>query len=144
MSPKWLGSLVRARQIQKDAAQQELVAAETFGRAAHARVQREEERVEALSAFDEETSVPAFVAASVALQAAAATHSAARTAADQADARTADRRAALLSAAIACESADELAQRIAAEAAVHAQRATQRDLDEIAADTHRRGSGARP
>jgi putative heme iron utilization protein len=142
MTAKWLGSLVRAREIQKDAAHQQLAAAERSGRAAHARAQRHADRIAALAGQEEVTDVPAFVAASVALQAAAATHSAARTAAEQADVQTADRRAVLIAAAIACESAGELARRIAVADQERTNRATQRDLDEVAADLHRRTAEA--
>ena len=142
MSPKWLGSLVRARQIQQDAAQLSLANAERLARARHARVHREAERLDELGVPIPPTDVPAFVAAAVALQAAAATHAAARTAAHRADEVSAERRVVLRDAAIAANSAEELQDRARAVERAQAARATQRDLDEVAAGIHRRLSEA--
>jgi flagellar export protein FliJ len=140
MSAQWLTSLVRARQIQQDAAQQQLAEAERGVHSARARVRREAERLDALAAAAEETDVPAFVAAAVALQAAAATHAAARTAAQQADDHADSRRGALHEAAVAASSAEELQERAARAERERAARAAQRDLDEVAAGIHRRTS----
>ena len=65
---KWLTTLVRARQLQEDSAQQQLAEAERQARRAHQRAHYDAERIEALSAEQTELTVPAFVAAAVALQ----------------------------------------------------------------------------
>lgn len=138
MSATWLGRLVRARQAQQDAAQLRLAEAERIRLAAHRHVHHETERLEALTAGVNERDVSAFVAAAVALQAAAATHAAARNAAQQADEHSAERREQLRSAAIARQSADELKERADLVEWQRASRAHQRDLDEVAAEIHRR------
>jgi hypothetical protein len=69
---RWLTSLVRARQLQEDAARQRLATAERIKQRANARVRYDEERLESLRDVQAESSAPVFVAAAVALQAAAA------------------------------------------------------------------------
>jgi hypothetical protein len=138
MSPKWLGSLVRARQMQEDAAQQRLADAERGARAARFTERRESKRLDALDAPDNANDGAAFVAATVALQAAAATHAAARVAAVQADVATGERRAELRDAAVAANSVEELQRRMVQIETERAARIAQRDQDEIAAGMHRR------
>jgi hypothetical protein len=142
MSPKWLGSLVRARQMQEDAAQQRLAVAERGARAARLAERREAQRLDGLDAPDDASDGAAFVAAAVALQAAAATHAAAQFAAAQADEATGVRRTELRTAAIAANSVEELQNRMVRVETERAARVAQRDEDEIAAGIHRRRSEA--
>jgi flagellar export protein FliJ len=137
MSPRWLNSLVRARQLQEDAAKQNLATAERLARRAQDRVRLVDERLDSLVAVEAEQSVPAFVAAAAALQAIAATHAAARHAAAEAEGEVARTREDLGDSARRRMGAEELQDRYVsgerARAAAHAQR----DLDEIAARVHR-------
>lgn len=140
MSPRWLTSLVRARQIQEEAAQQRLADAERGSYSARRKEKHEALRVDGLSGPAQASNGSAFVAASVALQAAAATHAAARTAVVRADVLTGQRRTELRDAAIAADSVEELQNRNLAVEAQRAARAMQRDQDEIAAGIHRRNA----
>ena len=137
MSPKWVSSLVRARQLQEDAAKQELATAERLALRAQARVHHADERLNSLVSAEAEQSVPAFIAAAAALQAVAATHAAACEAATQAETDVERNRAQLGDTARRRKGAEELQERYVsverARAAAHAQR----DLDEIAARVHR-------
>jgi hypothetical protein len=140
MSAKWLSTLVRARQLQEQAAQQELANAERRARRAHARVHTDAERLDGLSSDVAELTVPAFVAAAVALQAAAATHSAAIASAVYADTETDERRASLLTAAQARHTAEELQERAISVEMLRRAAGEQRVLDEVAAGIHRRAT----
>lgn len=140
MSARWLTSLVRARQLQEDAARQRLATAERIKQRANARVRYDEERLESLREADAECSAPVFVAAAVALQAAAATHAAAVHMAESAAADETERRGELGAAARARRSAEELAERADAAEQLRLNRAAQRDLDEIAARVQRDGA----
>jgi len=108
MSPKWLNSLVRARQLQEDAAKQHLATAERLARRAHDRARVVDERLDSLVAVEAERSVPAFVAAAAALQAVAASHAAARQAAAQAEGDVARNREQLGNSARRRMGAEEL------------------------------------
>lgn len=141
MSPKWLGSLVRARQMQEEAAQQRLADAERGARRARSAERREAQRLDSLCGPGEARDGAAYVAAIVALQAAAATHSAARTAAVSADVMTGQRRGELREAAVASNSVEELQRRVVRVEAERAARVAQRDEDEVAAGIHRRNRG---
>jgi flagellar export protein FliJ len=144
MSPKWLTSLVRARQVQEDFAKQQLATAERLATRAHARVRYDNDRVESLVEAGAELNAPSFVAAAVALQAAAATHAAALRAADDAVARVADRRGDLTEAARARYVAEELHEKHATAERQRAGAFAQREMDEIAARVFRDGTdGAR-
>lgn len=134
---RWLTSLVRARQLQEDAARQRLATAERIKQRANARVRYDEERLESLRDVQAESSAPVFVAAAVALQAAAATHAAAVHLAAAAEADETERRGELGDAARARRSAEELADRAAVAEQVRLSRAAQRELDEIAARVQR-------
>lgn len=138
MSPRWLSSLVRARQLQEDAARQQLASAERSARRAHQQAARDAERLDSMTgAESEQRSVAGFVAAAAALQACAAAHSAARVAASNADGAVETNRALLGDSAKRRMGAEELEERYVsverARAAAHAQR----DLDETAARMHR-------
>jgi len=136
MSPKWLTSLVRARQIQEEAAQAELAEARLRGRSAKQRVRSEGDRLDALCANQVPEAAAAFVAASVALQAAAATHAAAVETANDAQ-RTEDaRHVALSEAARARLAAERLHENHTERERVAAARAEQRDNDEVAGYRH--------
>jgi flagellar protein FliJ len=138
MSPKWLATLVRARQLQEDSAAQQLAEAERRARRAHARLRYDTERLEALTGDQAESTVPAFVAAAVALQAAAATHAAAAASADHADTETSERRGQLLEAARARHSAEQLQERAVTVEQLRLAAVEQRNLDDVAAAIHRR------
>lgn len=133
MTAKWLTSLVRARQLQEDAAKLELATAQRRMRAARERIRYDDERLDSLTAAEAGGNASAFVAAAVALQAAAATHSAsvrlAEHAATVADTRTDE----LGEAARARRVAEELHDRAEAAERRRALLAQQRELDEIAA-----------
>lgn len=137
MTPRWLNTLVRARQAQEDLAKQQLAGAERSLSRAHARVRYDESRVESLCAADAEDSAPAFVAAAVALQAAAATHAAAVRAAEEATWSVADRRDALGAAARARRTAEQMQEQHVTAELDRAAASAQRELDEIAARVHR-------
>lgn len=137
MSARWLNSLVRARQLQEDAAKQNLASAQRSAHRAHERVRYNADRLDSLTAAGAEESATAFVAAAVALQAAAATHSAAVGCATDADGVAAERLDDLGAAARARRSAEELNERELAAERQRAAHAAQRDLDEIAARVHR-------
>lgn len=134
---KWLTSLVRARQLQEDAARQRLASAERIKQRANARVRYDEERLASLCEAGSEANAPAFVAAAVALQAAAATHAAAVHMAQDAQHEEDGRRGELGDAARARRSAEELAERSEAAERARLSRAAQRELDEVAARVHR-------
>jgi hypothetical protein len=138
MSAKWLSVLVRARQLQEDAAQQELAEAQRRALRAHGYVRLNAERLEALSAEETQVMVPAFVAAAVALQAAAATHAAAVAAAEQAGADRDEQRVRLLEAASARLTAEDLHEQALSRQALRRGAAEQREHDEVAATVHRR------
>jgi flagellar biosynthesis chaperone FliJ len=140
MSPKWLTSLVRARQLQEDNAKARLATAQRISHSAHARVRYDADRLDSLVAADAQQSAPAFVAAAVALQAAAATHAAASRAADRADGEVDNQRITLGAAARARRSAEELHEREVSAEQARAARAAQQELDEVAARVHRDGS----
>jgi hypothetical protein len=137
MKTPWLTGLLRARQVQEDSAKQRLATAERLARTAHARVRYDADRLDSLREAQAEESVPAFVAAAVALQAAAATHAAASRAADQATQGVAASSAELLDAAVARRTAEELYEREVASERARAHAAAQREQDEIAARIHR-------
>jgi hypothetical protein len=138
VTTKWLLALVRARQVQEDVAQRELAQAERRARRATAFARHNAERIEALSAEEIELTVPAFVAAAVALQAAAATHAAAIASEAHAFADSAERRVELRHAARARFIAEDMHDQVrSVEAARHAS-AEQREHDEVAATVHRR------
>jgi flagellar export protein FliJ len=138
VSPKWLTALVRARQLQEDAAQRDLAAAERLARRAHGYVRHNAERLESLSTEDAKVTVPAFVAAAVALQAAAATHAAAVASAEHARVECQNRRAGLREAARARRTAEDLHEKASAVEARQRASAEQRAYDEVAAGVHRR------
>lgn len=137
MTPRWMTTLVRARQAQEDLAKQELAGAERRLARAHARVRYDESRMESLCAADAEDSAPAFVAAAVALQAAAATHAAAVRAVGEAATAVAGRRDDLGAAARARRTAEELREQHISTELDRAAASAQRELDEIAARVHR-------
>ncbi|MCU1659526.1 MAG: hypothetical protein JWO57_4182 [Pseudonocardiales bacterium] len=137
MSKKWLTSLVRARQVQEDAARQRLATAQRLAHRAHARVRYDADRIDSLRDAGAEDSATAFVAASVALQAAAATHAAAVQMADDAVRGVAGRRDELGAAARARRTAEELREQELVIERTRAASAAQRELDEIAARVHR-------
>lgn len=141
MSKQWLVSLMRARQVQEDAAKQRLASAERLAHRAHARVRYDADRIESLRTAGAEASVPAFVAAAVALQSAAATHSAAMRFADDAVQSVDSRRSELGDAARARRTAEELHEHELAAQRVRAARAAQAESDEIGARIHRDSSG---
>jgi hypothetical protein len=138
MSPKWLGTLVRARQAQEDAKAQQLATAEHHAARAHDRARAEEVRVEELrSVQDEQQSAAAFVAASAAVHSAAAVLSGAIFAAGQADLATEQRRDELRAAALTRGAAENLQTRVEDDERAEAARLAQHDLDEIGARLHR-------
>jgi hypothetical protein len=138
MSPKWLSTLVRARQAHEDAAAQQLAAAEHAAARAHDRARAEDVRVDELRAVqDAQQSVAAFVAASAAAHSAAAVLSSAVFAAAQADLATDQRRDDLRAAALTRGAAENLQTRVEDAERVQAARVAQRDLDEIGARLHR-------
>jgi hypothetical protein len=137
MSAKWLNSLMRARQLQEDAAKQRLAGAQRNAHRAHGRVKYDAERIDSLIAAEAEDQATAFVAAAVARQAAAATHSASVRYAEQAEHEAGVRREELGEAARARLTAEELNERQVAAERHRMALAAQRDLDEIAARMHR-------
>jgi hypothetical protein len=139
MSPKWVASLVRARQLQEDAAKQQLATAERLARRAHERVRYADERIDSLIDVAAEQTAPAFVAAAAALQAAASSHAAARAAATQADAGVAADRDLLGESARRRKGAEELQERYVSVEAARRAASAQRELDEVAARVHRDG-----
>ena len=136
MSPKWLTSLVRARQIQEEAAQAELAEARLRGRSAKQRVRSEGDRLDALCGKQVPEAAAAFVAASVALQAAAATHAAAVDSANDAQRAEEQRQLVLADAARARLAAERLHENHTERERVAAARAEQRDNDEVAGYRH--------
>ncbi len=141
MSPKWLDSLVRARQLQEDAAKQQLATAERVALRAHARVRYADERLDTMIDADAEQSLPAFIAAAAALQASAASHAAARAAAERAESEVGRNRESLGDTARHRKGAEELQERIVSSELARAAAHAQRDLDEVAARMHRDSSG---
>lgn len=141
MTTKWLVALVRARQVQEDVAQRELAEAERRARRASAFARHNAERIEALSAEEAELTVPAFIAAAVALQAAAATHAAAMASADHAHADSEERRIDLRRAARERFVAEDMHNQVRAAERAKRAAAEQRDHDEVAATVHRRTNG---
>ena len=137
MSPKWLTSLVRARQVQEDAAKQQLATAQRLASRAHARVRYDAARLDSLLQAGAQGNAPAFVAAAVALQAAAATHAAAIRAADDAVKTVDGKRGDLGDAAVARRSVEEMHDRHTAVERARAAATAQRETDEIAARVHR-------
>ena len=137
MTAKWLVSLMRARQIQEDHAARELAEAERRARRASAYVRHNAERIETLSNDEAEVTVPAFIAAAVALQAAAATHAAAVASAEFAYADSDLRRASLHRAARARLTAEELHDNAHSIEVAQRARLEQREHDEIASSLHR-------
>jgi|KBSSwiStaDraftv2_1062776.scaffolds.fasta_scaffold07067_14 hypothetical protein len=139
MTTKWLVSLLRARQLQEDAAKLDLAVAQRRARSARDRIRYDEQRLESLVAAEAQDSAPAFVAAAVALQAAAATHSASIRMAEHAAAVAVDRTDDLGEAARARRTAEELNERVSAAERRRALLAQQRELDEVAARVAREG-----
>lgn len=139
MSPKWLNSLVRARQLQEEAAKQQLATAERMALRAQARLRYADERLDTLIDADSEQSVPAFIAAAAALQASAASHAAACAAAERAETDVTRGRENLGDTARRRKGAEELQERIVSAEVVRAAASAQRDLDEVAARIHRDG-----
>ena len=92
MTTKWLAALVRARQVQEDVAQRELAEAERRARRASAFAPPQRRSHRGAQRRGAELTVPAFVAAAVALQAAAATHAAAMASVAHAEAESDERR----------------------------------------------------
>jgi flagellar export protein FliJ len=137
MSPKWLTGLVRARQVQEDAAKQQLATAQRLAGRAHARVRYDADRLDSLMQAGAQNSAPAFVAAAVALQAAAATHAAAIRAASEAVRSVDGRRDELGDAAVARRSVEEMHDRHVALERARVLASAQRETDEIAARVHR-------
>jgi len=142
MSPKWLTSLVRARQIQEEAAQAELAEARVRGRTAKQRVRTEGDRLDALCADQVPEAAAAFVAASVALQAAAATHAAAVDSANDAQRVEDQRHLALSEAARARLAAERLHENHEERERLATARAEQRDSDEVAGYRHQAAGAA--
>ena len=142
MSPKWLTSLVRARQIQEEAAQAELAEARLRGRTAKQRVRTEGDRLDALCADQVPEAAAAFVAASVALQAAAATHAAAVDSANDAQRVEDQRHLALSEAARARLAAERLHENHEERERLATARAEQRDSDEVAGYRHQAAGAA--
>jgi hypothetical protein len=138
MSTKWLSALVRARQAQEDVAQRELAEAERRARRASAFARHNADRIDALTAEDAELTVPAFVAAAVALQAAAATHAASVASVAHARAESDERRVDLRRAARERFVAEDMQRHARAAEAARLAAAEQRTQDEIAATVHRR------
>lgn len=138
MTTKWLVALVRARQVQEDVAQRELAEAERRYRRASAFARHNAERIDSLTAEEAELTVPAFVAAAVALQAAAATHAAAIASATHAHADSEERRADLRRAARARSVAEDMHEQVRAVEVARQAKVEQRTQDEIAAMVHRR------
>jgi flagellar export protein FliJ len=136
-----LTSLVRARQLQEEAAQAELAEARRRGRTAKQRVRTEADRLDAMCAEQVPEATAAFVAASVALQAAAATHAAAVDSATHAQLAVDDRHSALTEAARARLAAEKLREQHLEREREAAARAEQRDSDEIAGYRHLLGDG---
>ena len=141
MSKAWLAGLLRARQAQEDVAAQRLAAAERRAHRAAARVRYDRDRLDSMRMVDTTYTAPAFVAAAAALQAAAATHAAAVQVAAQISTDEQLRRADLGTAAQARRTVEELHERQLAEVAAEAERAAQRELDEIAARISRDAVG---
>jgi hypothetical protein len=137
MTTKWLAALVRARQVQEDVAQRELADAERRARRASAFARHNADRIDALSAEDAELTVPAFVAAAVALQAAAATHAAAIASVTHARAESDERRIDLRRAARERFIAEDMQKHARAAESARLAAAEQRTQDEIAATVHR-------
>jgi len=142
MSPKWLTSLVRARQIQEEAAQAELAEARLRGHTAKQRVRTEGDRLDALCADQVPEAAAAFVAASVALQAAAATHAAAVDSANDAQRVEDQRHLALSEAARARLAAERLHENHEERERLATARAEQRDSDEVAGYRHQAAGAA--
>lgn len=136
MSPKWLASLVRARQLQEEAAQADLAQARLRGRTAKQRVRTEGDRLDALCAHEVPEAAAAFVAASVALQAAAATHAAAVETASDAKLLEDDRQVALAEAARARLAAERMHEHHEERERQATARAEQRATDEVAGYRH--------
>jgi flagellar export protein FliJ len=141
MSPKWVASLVRARQLQEDAAKARLAATQRRAQRARDHVRYTDERIDSLVTAEAEASVPAFVAAAAALQAVAATHAAARQAVAHADTAVAADRDQLGSSARHRKAAEQLQDRYVSLERTRAAAHAQRELDEVAARVHRDGNG---
>lgn len=140
MTPRWLTTLVRARQAQEDVAKQRRTAAEITARRARATLRYEADRLSVMGEDLQHRTVSAFLASSAALHAAAATHAAAERQAELSARAAEDRRAELRAAARARRTIEQLHERHLAEERAAAQAAEQRELDEIAA-TRRPGLG---
>ena len=139
MSPKWLTSLVRARQIQEEAAQAELAHARRRSRMSKQQARREGDRLDAMCAAQVPEAAAAFVAASVALQAAAATHAAAVESAEDAERTADDRHSAFAEAARARLAAERMQEQHQDRERQSVARAEQRDSDEVAGYRHQAG-----
>jgi hypothetical protein len=140
MTTKWLLALVRARQVQEDVAQRELADAERRARRASAFARHHGERIDALNAAEAELTVPAFIAAAVALQAAAATHAASLATVEHAHADSEERRGDFRHAARARLIAEDLHDQALAIEVARQTAAEQREQDEVAATVHRRAN----
>jgi hypothetical protein len=138
MTPKWMGTLVRARQSQEDLARQRHANARRAAERARLRAGGEAARIDVLQESPTAEDAAAFVASLVARQAAAATHAWALGQAEHADrwaeVRAGDMTAAAVRRRIAEELHDRALQADARAAAEHAQR----ELDEAAAVVARR------
>ena len=136
MTPKWLTSLVRARQVQEEVAQAALADARRLGRTAEHFARREGDRLDALCATEVPEATAAFVAASVSLQAAAASHAAAVEFALAAQRTVDDRHAEFAGAARARLGAERLEEQHVARERETAARHEQLANDEIAGYRH--------
>ena len=132
MSPKWLTSLMRARQLQEDAAQAELAAARHRGHRAQLLVRQEGERLDTMCTADAPEAASAFVAASVALQAAAATRAAAIETAEEALRVVDTKHAEFADAARARLAAERMHEQHQQRIRTEAERVEQRESDEVA------------
>jgi hypothetical protein len=140
MSPKWLSTLVKARQAQEDQAQYELASAERRARAAHLATRRANAKVDELvevAGPDATMTASAFVASAAALQSAAANHAIAVFAAEQADLGAGHRLDYLRRAATDRGAAENLHDAQLETERKHSERIAQRDMDEAAARVHR-------
>jgi flagellar export protein FliJ len=134
---QWLGSLLRARQIQEDAARERLVHAHLHAEGTRRTARNDDQRVQAMLEQSSPESALAFVAAVSARQAAAATLAAALHTQAMAEDQVANRRSSLTTAAQHRLSAEKLIERDASERRRSAASAMQQELDEIGSRMHR-------
>jgi len=131
MSKAWLGSLLRARQVQEDVARERFAHAQRHARTTEGRVHSDDQRVRALLEEAIPGSAAAFIAASSARQAAAATLAAAQQTHAMAEDQVLASRRSLTDAAQQRLSAEKLAEREATEERRARDAAQQQELDEI-------------